>query len=527
MSKAAGMAKISAKGGFHLFWGLLVSTIVSSIATILVARLLGSDSYGLYGIVLIAPNLIGVFRDWGINSAIVKYTAQFRAEDKESKIRSVLFSGMIFEVISGIVLSVFCFVLAGYVATNIFHRPEIVYLIQVASISILANGIVTAATATFIGIERMELNGLMLIIQSIIRTVIMITLVILGFGASGAVIGYTIALIMAALIGGSLVWIQFRKLSKNNDFKLEIKSYLRMMLTYSTPLSISNILGGFQNQYYTFLLPIYYITDNTAIGNFGIASTFVVLISFFATPIEKVLFPAFSKLNPKTDKETLQSVFQSSVKYASLLVIPVAAMVLCLAQPAVTTLFGETYSTAPFFLALLTINYVYTAFGSLSTGNFISSQGKTNYILYLTLVSVAAGLPLGYVLIMNFGILGLIVTSTVTAIPTTIISLYWMKKHFGLTVDWPSSLKILMSSAITAALTYTLISQLEFSSLIRLVIGVVFFVLVFVLVSLLTKTINKTDLENLRGMTSGLGLIGKIINRILNLLEKAMIILKY
>jgi len=48
MSKAAEMAKVSAKGSFHLLWGLVISTVISAIGTILLARLLGSDLYGLH-----------------------------------------------------------------------------------------------------------------------------------------------------------------------------------------------------------------------------------------------------------------------------------------------------------------------------------------------------------------------------------------------------------------------------------------------------------------------------------------------
>ena len=47
MSKAADMARVSAKGGFHVLWGLVASTIISSVGTIFIARLLGSDLYGL------------------------------------------------------------------------------------------------------------------------------------------------------------------------------------------------------------------------------------------------------------------------------------------------------------------------------------------------------------------------------------------------------------------------------------------------------------------------------------------------
>ena len=68
MTKAAEVANVSTRGGFHLMWGLVISTVISSVATIFIARLLGSNLYGLYTIVLITPTLIGVFRDWGINS---------------------------------------------------------------------------------------------------------------------------------------------------------------------------------------------------------------------------------------------------------------------------------------------------------------------------------------------------------------------------------------------------------------------------------------------------------------------------
>ena len=450
---------------------------------------------------------------------MVRYIAQFRSEGRTSEVRSIIISGIVFEVVLGVALSLMSFVFSGYLASNVFHRPDIASLIQIASISILAGGLITVATAVFTGIEKMELNSFMLIAQSIIKTATMITLVVLGLGTSGAVLGYTIATMIAGLIGVVLVWTQYGNLPKLR-FRLEIKAYIQTMLTYGTPLSFSLIISGFQTQYYAFLLPIFYVTDNSAIGNYGIASTFVVLISFFATPITTMLFPAFSKLNPEKDKETLRIVFQYSVKYASLFVVPVAALVICLAEPAVSILFGETYSTAPLFLALLALTYSFTAFGSLSTGNFISGQGKTTVMLYLTLVGAAIGIPLGYILIMNLGVIGLIATTLITKIPNTILSLWWIRKHYGLTVNWRSSTKILLSSAIAASLTYILLSEVDFPTLIQLIIGSVFFAFVFVTATLLTKTIDKSDIKNLRGMISGLGIITKVFNYILNILGR-------
>jgi hypothetical protein len=42
----------------------------------------------------------------------------------------------------------------------------------------------------------------------------------------------------------------------------------------------------------------------------------------------------------------------------------------------------------------------------------------------------------------------------------------------------------------------------------------------FLAVALLTKTINKSDIENLSSMATGLGIIGKILCRILSIYQK-------
>jgi O-antigen/teichoic acid export membrane protein len=62
VSKAAEMGRVSAKGGFQVFWGLAASSIISAVGVILVARLLSPSEYGLVTIALTAPNLIAIAR---------------------------------------------------------------------------------------------------------------------------------------------------------------------------------------------------------------------------------------------------------------------------------------------------------------------------------------------------------------------------------------------------------------------------------------------------------------------------------
>ena len=522
MKNATDIAKATTKGGFHVLWGLIASTVISSVGTIFIARLLGDNGYGLYTVALAAPTFIAVFRDWGVNTAMVRCTAQFRTENRADEIKSIFISGLIFEIALGLTLSALSFAFSDVIAAA-YNRPYIAPLIQIASFSILAGGLVNAASAAFTGMETMKLNSVMLIAQSTLKTLLIIGLVVLGLGTPGAVIGYTVSFGFAGFVGLLLLWTIYRKLPKPAAAaSLQIKAYLTTVLRYGIPLSFSAILTAALGQFYTFLLPIHYVSDDAIIGNYGISVTFVVLIAFFATPITTMLFPAFSKLSGEKDKETLKNFFQYSVKYASLLVVPVAALVMCLSEPAVSTLFGSSYNSAPLFLSLLSIQYLFTAAGSLSIGNLITSQGETKFILYLTIVSAAIGFPMGSALILTLGVLGLIITSLMAGIPSMILGLMFIRKHYGVTVGWGSSARILLSSAAAAIITYAAVSQLGFSSWIRLAIGVVLFISIVIPAILVTRAINRSDISTLRGLTGGFGPITKVTNLVLRILEKAM-----
>ena len=101
MAKATEMAKVTAKSSFHLLWGLVLSTVISSLGTIAIAIFLGADNMGVYYIAVNAPNLIATFRDWGVNTAVIKYSAQYNHQNDTTKIRSIFIAGLAFELNTG------------------------------------------------------------------------------------------------------------------------------------------------------------------------------------------------------------------------------------------------------------------------------------------------------------------------------------------------------------------------------------------------------------------------------------------
>jgi O-antigen/teichoic acid export membrane protein len=513
------MAKVSAKGGFHLFWGIVVSTVVSAVGVIVLARIMQPQDYGLYTIALAAPNLIGTFRDWGMNSAMIKYTAQYSAEEKPERIRSILMAGLLFEVILGLGLSLLSFLLSGFIAADIFKRP-ITALIQISSFTILAGAFLNAAQATFTGREEMKPNSITLVIGSVFRSVLCPILVYVGFGVSGAVVGTITGSLVGGLVGVILMLVIYHGLKKKDApaESLKVWETMKFMFRYGLPLSFSSIFNSFLSQFYTIILAIY--ASNFLIGNYAVANNFTVLLTFFATPITTMLFPAFSKLDADKDNETLKIVFKSSVKYSSLLVIPPTIAVIALANPVVSALFGEKYVSAPLFLALLSINYLLTAFGQLSTLNLISGIGKTGFYLKLAIINTVTGIAIAVLLVPTLGVVGLIITTIFDGVPGLVLSLYWIKKHYGASVDWGSSAKILGSSAVSGGIAYVAVSFVSFSSWPKLIIGIIVFSVAFLLTATATRALRKSDIDNLRLMTSELGPLSKVINKILNIVEK-------
>ena len=517
--KIVEMSKTSAKGSVQLFIGISTSTLIMALGTIILARLMTPEEYGLYSIALIPSYTFILFRDWGINSALTKYTASLRAEGREEETRNIISAGLTFETITGTALTLISIALSTLIATTVFHRPETASLIAIASATILSGAISTATQSAFVGFERMELNTLTMITQAATKTIISPLLVLIGYSALGATLGYTVSTITAAIIGVTALYIGIlKRLRKGNPQKRSLKEDIKKMLNYGIPASISSIIAGLLIQFYAFLMAIY-CTDEM-IGNYTVATQFAVILTFFTNPIYTVLFPAFSKINPKKEKELLQTVFTASIKYTSLILIPATMAVMVLSKPMIATLFGEKWTHAPTFLTLYVINNLFAVIGSLSLGTLLLGLGETKTLMKLSLINLAFGVPLALTLIPTLGIIGLIATLILAGKPSTAIGLYWIWKRYRTKPDLNSSTRILLSSTISATLTYLTTTLTGTPEWIKLIIGATTFLALYLTITPLIRAVNKTDIKNLKTMLSDLGIISKLIDIPLTITEK-------
>ncbi len=525
MDKALTMGKASATGSFQLFIGKAISSILLAIGSIILARVMSPAEYGIYSIALIPSMTFGLFRDWGIRKATTKNISHYKAIGQEENIYDVIVSGLIFKIIIGLFLTLLSLFLANFIATTIYNRPETASLISIASLVILTEPLIATAQSTFNGYERMELTSYTLIFQSVLKSIAAPLLFLLGYGTVGAVFGYSLSFIISSILGMVLLYLQLVKNLKKTSFNLKKKiETLKKMLSYGLPLSISTLLSGFLYQFYSFLMAFY--VNDAMIGNYQTAVNFSIFISFFTYPLGTVLFPAFSKLDPKTENQLLKTVYSNAVKYSALFLIPATMVTIVLAAPVIGTVYGPKWIEAPFFLSLYVLQNFFVLTGGLVINIFLQGVGETKFLLKLSILSLFIGIPLAFLLIPLYGITGVIFGTFFAELPTQVLGIYWLQKKYAAKPDYKTSVKILVATVVTSLVTYLTINTLVVADWLRLIIGGSIFLILYLIITPLIGGIKQSDIQTLRAMFSNLGVISKIINAILSIAEKVAIFVK-
>jgi O-antigen/teichoic acid export membrane protein len=508
-----------------LFLGRSISTVILAVGTIILGLFISAGDYGLYTIALIPATTFLLFQDWGVGAALTRYCAKYRATHEMVEQRKIIVAGLIFEAATGIVLTVVSILLAGFIAYTLFGRPESALLIAVSSITILTAALGTATSTIFVGFEQMKLTSYAALIQAIAYSVAVPLLVYFGYGAVGAIIGFTLSSVASAVI--QLIFLYFfifRKLPHSRTIRSDIYRTLKTLLNFGIPLNIATIFSGLSGSLYSFVMAAY--VSIAIIGNYKIATNFALLLSFLTFPIVTVLFPAFSKVDPQKEKNLLKTVFASSVKYTVLLVIPATMAMIVLSKPLIGTIYGNKWPYAPLFLSLNIVYNLLSVFGWRSMGQFLPAMGETKLVMKLNLLNLLISIPLAFLLIPPLGMIGVIIGGAASALPGTFIGIYLEWKRYGVKADFRASAKILFATALASVTVYLFLNFFNAAYWILFVVGAILFLAVYLISAPLVGAINQTDVNTLRAMFSGLGIISKLLEIPLKIIEKTLKTLK-
>jgi len=298
----------------------------------------------------------------------------------------------------------------------------------------------------------------MIVASELLRAILAPLFVILGYRAVGVVLGYTISLILVALISIFKLLKFFLHMNRSSKTYLET---LKDMLRYGFPLSLGGIITTGIGHYYSILIGVFSTSSN--VGNYGVASRVSMFIGFLSMPIMTILFPAFSKMDIKTQFKTVNRLYRYSVIYSTLLIVPTATIAIILAKPLVYLLVGPKYELAWFYFQLLCIRWLFYGLGHVVSRNLLSGIGETKIVAKLDILSSTLGALIATILVPIYDIPGLIIATWISTILSSIFMLKRIQKKYNIKFPTGQIFKVYVASLFAAVVTLSLIHIRDYS----------------------------------------------------------------
>ncbi len=195
--------------------GAVVSSGVTLIMLMWVARLLGKETYGQFVVIQSTLGMVGVFAGFGIGGAATRYAAELRLRDKPRlghiltlAERAVLGFGLIASV--GLVLG------SGWMASHVLNAPSLSAPLALAALAVFFTALDSYQKSVLIGFEAMRAFAIGTVAGVIVGFPIML-LAASGYGLKGV----AVAIVVNALLQASISRYQMTRESR----KFGVKRY--------------------------------------------------------------------------------------------------------------------------------------------------------------------------------------------------------------------------------------------------------------------------------------------------------------
>ncbi len=295
------------KGVILSYITIIINTIIQLVYTPFLITKLGQSEYGLYSLV---TSIIGylTIMDLGFGNAIIVYTAKFRAQnklDKEEKLQGMF--NIVFKMLGLIVAGIG--VLLYFNVEKLFaqNMNEIeIYKMKIMMLILTFNLFFTFYFAIYNSIisayERFTFQKIVSIIHSLLKPILMLPLLFLGYKSISLCIIISIANLFVLLSN----YIYCKKII---NIKIKYSGFDKVIFKTVLGYSIWIFLGIIVDK-------VNYSVDNVILGAvsgtiavsiYSVATTFNSVFITISTALSGVLLPKMTKLvaqNTSTDKLT-------------------------------------------------------------------------------------------------------------------------------------------------------------------------------------------------------------------------------
>jgi O-antigen/teichoic acid export membrane protein len=344
------LSKLAVKTSAYNLISILILKFGGLIFTVVLARMLLPELFGIYALALSIATLAITFTDWGMENTFLRYLSESIGKNNKEKSRSL--AGYFFKtrfiliIIVVLILAIF----SKYLSYNIYNKPLLFYPLIFSCLFIIAESFRTFLTIFFTA--KKEMKSILFFDASsqtlkILFAVFAILILSNKFVLSGLFIAFFISSLLTLMLEFFILLKKDKELvfGKKGSFdKSKVNSYWKFMALAIVSLSIFGsidilMLGRFVSSEYL----AYYRTSLSLI--LSIAS----LLS-----LSSIFLPIFTQINGKRFSRG----FHKTLRYMLMLSIPITAGVIFLSNYLIKAVYGNQYllgTSSLYFLSILII----------------------------------------------------------------------------------------------------------------------------------------------------------------------------
>ena len=439
------------------------------ILSIIIARFVSPEDYGVVALLTIFIVFAQVFVDSGFSTALIQ---------KQNPSEEDFSTAFFFNILIGLFIYIILFLSSGQIAL-FFDNPKLELISKVAFLNILINSFSVVQRA----ILTISLNFRLQAVASII-----------GVSLSGiigiymAYVGYNVwALVFQTLLNSIITSILLFFLVSWRPKMCFSKQSFYSLFNYGSKLLLAGIISNIYSQIYTIVIGKNFTT--TTLGYYNRAQTFSAWFSTnFSAIINRALFPHFCLL--KDSNELLKIKIKSSIKMSAYIIFPIIFGLIALAEPIIICLLTDKWSEMIPLLRILCLAYMWDPI-MLMNSNLLAAKGRTDLQLKGELLKkIIAVLILFATMSQGIKVIcyGVILYSFIDIFITT----YFLKKIIGITMfdelkfTLPHFL-LSLSMGFIVYFCYIFLSDIIPFILLRLLLCIIIGIIIYILGSYIFK----------------------------------------
>lgn len=381
---------------------------VQFVVSIVLARILSPDDYGLLGIMMIFTSVCTALINAGFTTALIRKPD---ANDDDYNTSFIVNMGM------SVALYALIFILSPYIA-GFFGRDELIELTRVISLGMVIGALSLVQQTRLTKRIDFKTQTKITLTASILSGVIGITMALFGLGV-WALVAQSLSV---QLIRTMMLWIYDKWVPQ---MRFSSKSF-HELFGFGWKMMVSAMLNSLWMELYQVVVGKFY--NPATLGQYTRAKQFSQLFSSNLTNvIQRVTYPVLS--NIQDDKERMISAYRRIIKVTMFVTATSMFFLGAISEPLLYCLIGPKWHEAATYLPLICITGSFYPLHSINL-NMLQVQGRSDLFLGLEIVKKIIGiLPLSVCFM--YGVMPMLYVSVLTNIICFFLNSYFPGKVLG------------------------------------------------------------------------------------------------